>query len=104
MTITNLKQGMGVAGNKRRNIGTGTFSASYVTGGEVITPALVGLKRIDIFLIANPLAYNVTYNAVNGTIQAAQAPNTGTGNAPFIEVPATTNLSAVSFTFEAVGT
>lgn len=119
-------------GNRRRAFGTFTFSNSYTTGGESLTPAMVGLGIIDSLDInqgigglifrwdkanqkvlafyptggatASPGAIadpKVTSGASSATAVNATTPDITPGRAK--EVAAATNLSAITFDFEACG-
>jgi len=54
-----------VAGDQRVSVKTVTFDNKYVTGGEPLTPADLGLRYVN-FAIA-------TVSAVGGTVNVAQA-------------------------------
>lgn len=86
----------------QRRIGTYTGPASYVTGGDPLTPEQLRLKEIDqldldnAFLNNASTHYNLVYDYVNKKI-VWYVPNTAT------EVANATNLSTYSARFEAKG-
>src|SRR5687768_10018356 len=72
------------------------FDSSYPTGGESLTPGDLGLGSID-FLIASPTSgYTFQYDYTNKTLLAYQGDNANAAAAPSVQVPNTTNLSAVT--------
>lgn len=72
---------------------TVTFDASYPTGGEVLTPASLGLASV-LFAIANPSGgYAFEYDIINGKLIAYRG---GAASAVLAEETAAVDLSAVS--------
>lgn len=47
LALTKAPDGFYVAGNRRNRLFDVAFSGSYSTGGEVITPVQVGLRKIE---------------------------------------------------------
>lgn len=83
-------------GAKRCVIADVDLDSSYPTGGESLTPANLRLGRID-FLIAEPSAgYVFTYDRTNKKLLAYYADNNAAGDSALIQVPDTTDLSAVT--------
>ena len=57
-----------VVGNQRLTVTQVTFDSSYLTGGELITPADVGLNAIHALISFASSGYNVTYDATAGSL------------------------------------
>lgn len=98
-TVSNLD--FSVAGDKRRTTGTVTFSSSYTTGGESVTPSQVGLGTIlrfdvDFASSSTPAIRAGNYDVTNSKLLAF---TTSDG----LQVANGTNLSTFSAKFEAVG-
>lgn len=69
-----------------------TFDSSYPTGGEPITPAMLGLSTIDI-LRANPAGgYVLSWDDANAKLLAYRG---GADNAVLAQESDTTNLSTL---------
>jgi len=87
------------SGSKSRKLGRVTGPTSYPTGGEVLAPSAFGLGRIDVLLFA--CASNgtdlrlVLYDYTNGRVKWFDLAGA--------EITATTNLSAYSARYEAIG-
>lgn len=92
LTISNFQPGSG--GNLRRNIMDVTFDSSYATGGEQLTPAMVGLVRVDKLTASEAGGRSFPYDRVNQKLQAYGGTT---------EVVATTDLSAVTTRIEVSG-
>lgn len=56
LTLSNDKAANTVWGNKRVRVYDVTFDSSYPTGGESLTPADVGLKKIEQVIPQGPAA------------------------------------------------
>lgn len=56
-----------VFGNKKVKVRTVTFSSSYATGGESLTAANVGLKRIEVAIAHGPFRKTDATDAVFGS-------------------------------------
>lgn len=76
--------------------GSITMSSSYVTGGDAVTAAEIGLGTLeDLFLAAcTTSGYVLTYNSANGTVQAFWTGSALSG--VLSEVTSGTNLAAVT--------
>jgi hypothetical protein len=89
-----------VAGVRRRHIGTYTGPASYATGGDSLTPSDLGLgstEHVSFELATDGTNFRlILYDHANEKAVWI-VPNTGN------EVGATTDLSAYSARFEAIG-
>lgn len=85
-----------------RKIGRITGPAAYVAGGDPLTPAEVGLGKLEAFLaepaanVALTTAYLLQYDHAN---QKVIWWDNGTGN----EAPGNADLSGYSARFEAIG-
>ena len=83
-------------GSRRVVIADLAFDSSYPTGGESVLPGLLGMQTID-FLLAEPAGgYSFEYHHTNQKLLARQGDNTNAAAAPSVEVPDTTDLSAVT--------
>lgn len=95
MALTNVISKKRVPGNRREVVGTTTFDSSYPTGGEDFVAATVtGLSTIDYILF--PPVGGRTFNL--NTAQTKLLAYAGAS-----EVANTTDLSAVTVTWIAVG-
>lgn len=79
-------------GNSRGVIVNVAFDSSYPTGGEDLTPALLGLSQVDAFI---PVSGNPGYSfqftgskllAFNGTTQVTNATNLSTLTPDFLVI------------------
>lgn len=70
-----------------------TFDSSYATGGETLTPGMLGLTSI-VALIANPSpqGYVHPFDAAAGKLMALRS---GAANGVLVEATSTGDLSAV---------
>lgn len=77
------------SGNKRVRVRTLTFSGNYATGGESITAAQVGLKKIEQVVggaiatstdlaTANPVAYGIASTGASVTVTQYEGSAAGT--------------------------
>lgn len=82
--------------------GTFVFSNAYTTGGEALDLAPF-LGDVDGFIASPASGYVFEYDAVNKKLKAYYADYAAVAAGALIEVPATTNLSAVTATFLAWG-
>jgi hypothetical protein len=84
--------------------GTLTFDSSYPTGGEAITAANVGMNRaIDRIHFNAASGYVFEYDKTNQKVLAYYADNDGGADGALIQVANTTNLSAITASYIAVG-
>lgn len=81
------------AGNLRLEILTVTMSSSYSTGGEAVAPSM---GNIVLALSEPKSGYVFEYDYTNKKLKAFYADNNAAADSALIEVPATTNLSAVA--------
>jgi len=83
-------------GDLRLVTGTVAFDSSYPTGGESITAAAFGLGVVD-FLIANASGgYVFFWDSANSKLIAYYADYNAAGDGALIQVPDTTDLSALT--------
>jgi hypothetical protein len=85
-----------------RKIGRITGPAAYVVGGDPVTPADIGLGKIEAFLFEDAIDAGLTANyelAYDHTNQAVVWFSIATG----VEVVVGTDLSAFAARFEAIG-
>jgi hypothetical protein len=80
--------------------GTFALDSSYPTGGEALDPS--NIARVE-RLFANPGAsaaqgfgYLFNWDAANQKVAVGYIDNNNASDGPFIEVPATTDLSAIT--------
>lgn len=85
LTVTNARSNMpltSVQGDKRVFQGRITFDSSYPTGGEVLTPAEVGLTRIDhVIVTAKGGTEVVVWDHANSKLQIFTADGVEATNA-----------------------
>jgi len=93
-----------VPGSRKEVRGVVTFDSSYPTGGEAVSLADLGLNRLD-WLDVTTVNGNVP--AWDGSTSAPKIKlfwvDTTTDGAPLAEVPSTTNVSATTVRFHAIG-
>jgi hypothetical protein len=94
LTITPITRS--VFGNKRVVLADVTFDSSYPTGGESITPAVLGLSDIDAIFTNGAKGWGVVYDKANAKLMAY-------GSTAGTEITDTTNLSALVVQILAVG-
>lgn len=87
-----------------------TFDSSYSIGGEAITPATFGLLGIDgvlPFVARNPQATDLAllgvWDSTNSKLILFWGDNNNAADAPLIEVPDTTDVSAYVARVVAIG-
>lgn len=99
MGLTLAKVDDGVRGDQRYSVYTATFDSDYASGGESLTPANVGLWKIDYV--------NAEITAVGGTVNVASAAYDATNQKLqlFDETPAavTGDVSNIVVKVEAYG-
>lgn len=110
LAFTKVPDGNRVEGNKRKIDWTVTFDNSYADNGETITPANVGLRRIESVHAHGPFrksdgsdAIVVSYDAAAGKLLAFQANGAAVGLAALPEAANATDLSAYSGRITATG-
>jgi hypothetical protein len=104
LTITNLKPNppllQGVDGGSRKvktkKLVTVAFDDSYSTGGESLVAADVDLTAIN-FVLPEPFAgFIFEYDYTNALLLAYYVDNDAVADSALIQVPDTTDLSAVT--------
>lgn len=97
MPITLVQVSQNLTGHQRAHAFDFTMGASYPTGGEPLTPAKVGLIRVETLEIAdNAGGYVLTYDRANQKLKALYGDNNNAADGPLIEVPNGTDLSAIT--------
>ena len=96
LTVTTRKR-TGILPTGKAIIADIALSSSYATGGDTYTAANFGMTSVDaIILQSNAAGYNLSVDLTNSKVLAYQGDNTNAAAAPGIQVPAATNLSAVT--------
>jgi hypothetical protein len=89
-----------VWGSRRVKLVTLAFDSSYPTGGEALptgtTTAKFGLSKVDFVIIPTSAGYTFAYDYTNDKILAYYGDNNNAADGPAIEVPNTTDLSALT--------
>lgn len=84
-----------------------TFDTSYDTGGETLAASAFGLKTLTGAVIiggnAASAGYSIRYVTSTGKLIVYYGDYDNAGDGPFIEVPATTNLSTVTVRVLGIG-
>lgn len=76
-----------------------SFDSSYPTGGESLTAADLGFEDNAanlIVLVPSKSGYVFEYDGANAKIKAYYGDNNNASDGPLIEVPNTTDLSAIT--------
>lgn len=97
-----ISLGPEVPGNRKEARGSVTFDSSYPTGGEAITVSDLGLTRLDWLSVSAGNGYLPVWDGSLTSpkvLMYRQSAATGA----LTEVPATTDLSATSIKFFAIG-
>ena len=97
-----ITAGPEVPGNRKQVIGVITFDSSYATGGEEVTLAQLGLSRLDYLIVTAGIGYLPTWDGSLTTPKVLLYRQTAATNA-LIEVPSTTDMSATTVRFLAIG-
>lgn len=73
MGLTLAQVSVNLAGQRREAVVDFTFDSSYPTGGEALTPAALGLSRVEYALIVeSPDGYDFLYDRANEKLLAYQ--------------------------------
>lgn len=99
---TSVTLGPEVPGNRKESRGTVTFDSSYPTGGEAVVVSDLGLTRLDWLSVSAGNGYLPVWDGSTTSpkvLMYRQSAATGA----LTEVPATTDLSATSIKFFAIG-
>jgi hypothetical protein len=97
-----ITTGPEVPGNRKEVVGVITFDSSYATGGEAVTLAQLGLSRLDYLIVTAGIGYLPTWDGSLTSPKVLLYRQTAATSA-FIEVPSTTDMSATTVRFYAVG-
>lgn len=84
------------AGKKRMVATEVTLDSSYPTGGEAITAAQLGLSRVDAVMCSTNTGHVAQYDKTNAKIKMYYADYDAVADGALIQVPNTTDLSAVT--------
>ena len=103
-TSVSITTGPEVPGSRMEVTGVITFDSSYVTGGEAVTLAQLGLSRLDYLIVT---AVNGNIPAWDGSTSSPKIKlfwvDTTTDGAPMAEVVSTTDVSSTTARFLAIG-
>lgn len=102
-TVTSVFSGSVLGAKQRVSVTTVTGDASYATGGYAISGNQVGFNRITAVVPVANTGYIPVWDATNSKLKVFYSDNNNASDGPLIEVPAATDLSAVSFTVLAFG-
>ncbi len=91
------------AGKKRQAVTLITMDASYPTGGEAVTAAQLGLATVDVAMCTSNTGHVAQYDKANAKIKLYYADYDAVADGALIEVPNTTDVSAVVVTVMAFG-
>ena len=97
-----ITTGPEVPGSRKEVVGVITLDSSYVTGGEAVTLAQLGLSRLDYLVVTAGVGYLPTWDGSLTSPKILVYRQTAVTGA-FAEVPATTDVSAVTVRFLAIG-
>lgn len=111
MALTVTRDGFPrLLGNRRVVTGTVTFDSSYATAGESLSLSAIGLSAVENIDVTNEYgssttAYKVTWDKSTTApkLMAFYGDNNNASDGAFIEVPSTTDLSALVCRYEATG-
>lgn len=106
LTVTLAGDWLSSLGNKKASTGTITFDSSYASGGESLTPAMVGLQKIDfISLNQGEDGYVFHYDAANQKVIAYVTidPGDAGGANVVLQEAGAIDLSNVVVEFHAIG-
>ena len=101
-----ITTGPEVPGSRKEVVGVITFDSSYVTGGEAVTLAQLGLSRLDYLIVT---AVNGNIPAWDGSTSSPKIKlfwvplDSAESKTPLEEVASTTNVSATTARFLAIG-
>ena len=96
MAVTAALTTQTVVGDLRTVIGTVAFDSSYPTNGEALTAATLGLQDLRFVHFSANSGYVFEYDYTNSKVKVYYGDNNNASDGPLIEVPNTTDLSALS--------
>ena len=97
-----ITTGPEVPGNRKMVSGVITLDSSYVTGGEAVTLAQLGLSRLDFLCLTAGIGYLPTWDGSTTAPKVLVYRQTAATGA-LVEVPSTTDMSATTVRFIAFG-
>lgn len=106
MALTYTVDNTQLVGTKRMTQGTITYDSSYATGGETVDPHALGLQMLtDLRISPSTGGYIGVWDRSTTApkLMAFYGDNNNASDGPLIEVPSTTDLSAVVVRYEAWG-
>lgn len=101
-TSVSITTGPEVPGSRKEVVGVITFDSSYATGGEEVTLAQLGLSRLDYLVVTAGIGYLPTWDGSLTTPKVLLYRQTAATGA-FAQVPSTTDMSATTVRFLAIG-
>lgn len=97
MALTVTVKNNFVIGDRRAVIADIDFDSSYPTGGEALTPETLGFTSRADFVLAEPAGgYTFEYDHSGKKLIARHGDNDAVADGPSVQVPNTTDLSAVT--------
>lgn len=109
VTVTFAKDTNGKQRVGRQHVVEGrlTLSGTYVTGGFAVSKSTFGLNTLESLRVTAPFegtaAYAARWDSANGNVMLYQGDNDNAGDAPFVEVANTTDVSGVLLDVTAKG-
>ena len=85
-----------INGGRTFDIYSVTFDSSYPTGGESLVAADLDLDSIELVIAPSASGYIFEYDYSAHKLKALYGDNNNASDGPLIEVPNTTDLSAIS--------
>lgn len=95
MALTAVDRSRSIIRNKRFVVQSITFDNSYATGGEALTPAMLGLGTVDFVSFSTNGNFSVVWDRANNKLKAFTAAGAEVANA--------TDLSTLVVDIFAVG-
>lgn len=99
---TTIITGPEVPGNRKMTTATVTFDSSYATGGEAIAASDLGLNRLDYLVVDAGAGYLAKWDGSTSSPKILLYRQTAATSA-LVEVPSTTDMSAISVKVLAFG-
>lgn len=98
LTVTDPLDVGGISiGSHRMTVRTIAFDSSYATGGEALTYRDLGFsQRPDVVIVESKSGYVFEYDSTNEKLLARWGDNDNAADGPLVEVPAATNLAAIT--------
>lgn len=96
LTISNVKKGLNPVLNCYEAVGTIAFDSSYPTGGEALDLGANAETILHIQCNTSSGGYVFTFDYANQKLLAFYSDNNNAADGPLIQVPDTTDLSAVT--------